>query len=143
VVWLLIRIVVNLDLARLDEDSSIQMNPKLLLIITILVFSSQACGIRIPQNAKELAISALCDFPAFSGENLCQRVEITNVIVEDTSISASQSEEKSKKWCIELKYIDFTGERGFACVWLVGPSEEGEYKISRGPLFDMNCVGSR
>jgi len=119
------------------------MKPKLLLIIVILLCSSQACGIQIPQNAKELAISALCDFPTLSGENVCQRVEITNVIVEDTLISASQSKDSSKKWCIELNYVDFTGERGFACVWLIGPSEEGEYKLSRGPLFDMNCVGSR
>jgi hypothetical protein len=119
------------------------MKPKLLLIILILLCLSQACENQLPQNAKELAISALCDFPAFSGENLCQRVEITNVMVEDTLISASQSEGSLKKWCIELNYVDYTGERGFACVWLVGPSEEGEYKLSKGPLFNMNCVGSR
>lgn len=74
---------------------------------------------------------------------MCRRVDITNVMVEDTLISASQSEGTLKKWCIDLKYIDFTGEGGFACMWLVGPSEEGEYKLSRGPLFDMNCVGPR
>jgi hypothetical protein len=119
------------------------MKPKFLLMIMILMCSFLACGNQTPHRVEELAISVLCDFPAFSGENLCQWVEITNVIVEDTSISASQSEEKTKKWCIELKFIDFTGERGFACVWLVGPSEEGEYKLTRGPLFDMNCVGSR
>jgi len=119
------------------------MKLKLLLIILILLCLSQACENQLPQNAKELAISALCDFPAFSGENLCQRVEITNVMVEDTLISASQSEGSLKKWCIELNYVDYTGERGFACVWLVGPSEEGEYKLSKGPLFNMNCVGSR
>ena len=87
------------------------MKPKLLLMIMILMCSSQACGNQTPHRVEELAISALCDFPAFSGENLCQWVEITNVIVEDTSISASQSEEKSKKWCIELKFIDFTGNK--------------------------------
>lgn len=119
------------------------MKPKLLLIILILMCSSQACENQLPQNAKELAISALCDFPAFSGENMCRRVDITNVMVEDTLISASQSEGSLKKLCIELNFVDYTGERGFACVWLVGPSEEGEYKLSKGPLFNVNCGGSR
>lgn len=119
------------------------MKPKLLLMIMILMCSSQACGNQTPHRVEELAISALCDFPAFSGENMCQRVDVMNVLVEDTLISTSQPEDSSKKWCIELNYVDYTGERGFACVWLVGPSEEGEYKLSKGPLFNVNCVGSR
>jgi hypothetical protein len=74
---------------------------------------------------------------------MCQKVAITNVVVEDTIISISQPKVSIKEWCIDLKYIDFTGESGFACVWLVGPSEEGEYKLSQGPLFNVNCFGSR
>ena len=119
------------------------MKQKLLLIILILQCSIQGCENQIPQTARELAISALCDFPAFSGENLCQRVDITKVTVENTLISNSQAEGYLKKWCVELDYIDYTGEQGFACVWLVGTYEQGEYKLSKGPIFNVKCVGSR
>ena len=130
------RIMVSLDRAR-------PVKTKLLFVIFLLLGSSHACVTQIPESAREMAISALCDFPAFSGENMCQRVDITKVMVEHSLISANQSEGSLKKWCIELNYVDYTGEHGFACVWLVGPSEEGEYKVNQGPLFNVKCVGSR
>jgi len=114
--------------------------PALILII-LLMTSSYACIRQIPQAVRELAISALCDFPAFSGENMCQRVDITGIYVEDISISNSKSNVKPKSWCIELSYVDFTGESGFACVWLIGPSGHGEFEITRGPYYDVKCTG--
>ncbi len=119
------------------------MKPKLLLIIVIIVCSIQACADQIPRTARELAISTLCDFPAESGENMCQRVDVTQVMVEYTLLSNSQPEGYLKKWCIELHYIDYTGGKGIACVWLVGPTDEGEYMLSKGPLLNVKCVGSR
>ncbi len=118
------------------------MKPKLLFIIVLLLCSIQACAGDIPLTARELAISALCDFPPESGDNMCQRVDITKVMVENTLVSNKQPEGYLKKWCIELNYIDYIGEQGYACVWLVGPSKEGEYMLSKGPIFDVKCVGS-
>ena len=46
------------------------MKQKLLLIILILLCSIQGCENQIPQTARELAISTLCDFPADSGDNI-------------------------------------------------------------------------
>ena len=108
----------------------------------ILLCSIQGCGNQIPRTARELAISVVCDFPADSGDNMCQRVDITNVMVENTLVSNIQPEGYIKKWCIELNYIDYIGEQGNACVWLVGPNKEGEYKLSNGPSFNVKCVES-
>lgn len=112
-----------------------------LIVILLLMISSYACTRQIPQAVRELAISALCDFPAFSGENMCQRVDITGIFVEDISDPNSKTNVKPKSWCIELSYIDFTGEIGSACVWLIGPSGQGEFKITRGPYYDVKCSG--
>jgi hypothetical protein len=119
------------------------MKRTFLLTILLLLCLIQACENQIPETAKDLAISALCDFPAFSGHNRCQSVSITNVMVENSLLSNNKPESNLKKWCIELSYIDYIGDQGHACVWLVGPSKEGEYSLSKGPLLDARCVGTQ
>lgn len=70
---------------------------------------------------------------------MCRRVDIIKFVMID--ISENQSYGDSKIWCIELNYVDYTGESGIACVWLIGPSEGGEFQLSESPLFNEKCTG--
>ena len=97
------------------------------MVVLVVAISSQACVPRLPKAAKDLAISALCDFPAYSGQNRCRSVEINQVVM--ISISEDHKDEESRIWCIELNYVDYIGESGFACVWLISPSERGGYRL--------------
>jgi hypothetical protein len=115
------------------------MKRRIFLVVLIITVFLQACVPNLPKAAKDLAISVLCDFPAYSGENMCRSVEINQVVM--INISEDHADEFSRIWCIELNFIDYTGESGFACVWLVGPSETGEFILSEGPLFSEKCTG--
>ena len=74
-----------------------------------------------------------------SGVNMCREVEITRIVM--TKIADRQSSEKQSNWCLELNYIDYTGESGSACIWLIGPVGEGDFLLRKGPLFGEKCVG--
>ena len=109
-----------------------------LLVLCISVFSA-ACGPHLPRAAKELAVAALCDFPADSGQNMCRSVEVDEVVM--INISEDNSIEEARIWCIELNFVDYTGEGGFACLWLIGPDEGGDFHLTEGPLFSEKCAG--
>ena len=115
------------------------MKIRIFLVVLAIAISSQACVPRLPNAAKDLAISALCDFPAYLGQNRCRSVEINQVVM--ISISDNHTDEDSRIWCVELNYVDYTGESGFACVWLIGPFERGGFRLSKGPMFNENCTG--
>jgi hypothetical protein len=114
---------------------------KRLFVFWILIAATliHACMPTLPQSAKDLAISTLCDFPAYSGENMCKRVEIYQVAFPKTV--AGQTDKNLKLWCIELKYVDYTGESGFASMELIGPTDHGEFQLKKGPVFGENCAG--
>jgi hypothetical protein len=109
-----------------------------LLVFAISIFST-ACGSGLPGAAKELAVGALCDFPVNSGQNMCRSVEVNEVVM--IKISEDNSNENAKIWCIELDFVDYTGESGFACLWLIGPDEGGDFHLTKGPLFSEKCSG--
>jgi hypothetical protein len=115
------------------------MKRRIFFVVLVLEVLLQACVPNLPKAAKDLAISALCDFPTYSGNNRCRKVDINQVVM--TSISGNHTDEDSRIWCIELNFVDYTGESGFACVWLIGPSEIGEFKLTEGPLFNEKCTG--
>lgn len=96
-----------------------------------------ACSPRLPDAAKDLAISVLCDFPAKSGENRCKSVEIS--LVKFQSGTEYSVPDDLPVWCIEINYVDYTGEKGIALVRMHGPTRRGEFEILGGPVLDEHC----
>ncbi len=114
------------------------MKIKILLLLLALSICSAACGSRLPEAARKLAIASLCDFPTNSGENMCRSVKIDEVV--EVSSPGDYSLEDAKIWCVELNFVDYTGESGFACLWLFGPDEGGGFQLAKGPLFSEKCT---
>jgi len=115
------------------------MKKKIFLVIMVLAILFQACVPSLPKAAYDLAISALCDFPTYSGQNMCRSVEISHVGI--INVSDGHLDGDSRVWCLDLNYVDYTGESGFACVWLTGPTERGGFRLSKGPMFSEKCAG--
>jgi len=112
---------------------------KIALLLVILTIPC-ACVPRLPTGARELAISALCKSPAISEGNTCRSVLIQRFIVRaDARQDTEEADAVTRHWCVELNYVDYTGESGSAVVWLKGPNNEGEFELEEGPLFDMPC----
>lgn len=107
--------------------------------VLLLMLLCQSCSPSFPKVAQDLATSAICDFPPFSGNNMCKEVEISHIVFEEMPDIRTTRNGNMGRWCLELKYLDFTGEWGFACIWLEGPDSQGEYSIQRGPNFDNHC----
>jgi hypothetical protein len=108
----------------------------LLVILTLPI----ACAVRLPRAAKELAISALCASPTISEEYTCRSVEIQRIILRSRdSQNADEADSALRHWCVEMKYVDYTGESGSAVVLLKGPTISGGYDLESGPLFDVSC----
>lgn len=113
---------------------------KPICVLFLLILICQSCVPQFPDVARDLAISAICDFPPLSGNNMCQRAEITRIVVEDLPESQTPISSGSMRgWCVELNYVDYTGEWGYACIWLAGPNRQGDFLIRKGPVFDMSC----
>ena len=115
------------------------MKTRVFLLVLGIAVLSAACGPHLPGAAKDLAVAALCDFPVDSGQNMCRSVDVGEVVM--INITEGNSVKESRIWCIELNFVDFTGERGFACLWLIGPDERGNYHLTEGPLFSEKCTG--
>jgi hypothetical protein len=111
---------------------------KILLVALVIVTVPFACMARLPDDAKDQAISALCDVPAFPGENTCQEVSIVRVLSSSSQGDRDQPGE-TRHWCIEMKYKDFTGESGSAVVWIAGPLQNGDFQVEQGPFFEEHC----
>jgi hypothetical protein len=111
----------------------------ILLVFFFTAFTLIGCATEIPTAANDLAVSALCDFPPFSGNNMCRRVEVTHVYQESNLLEDTINTQYQNCWCVELLYIDFTGEIGSASVWVVEAFEGGEYQILKGPLLAIPC----
>lgn len=108
----------------------------LLVILTLPI----ACVVRLPRAAKELAVSALCASPTISEEYTCRSAKIQRIVLQsDDSGSTEEEIAAVRRWCVELNYVDYTGESGSAVVWLRGPTSSGEYEIESGPFFDVPC----
>jgi hypothetical protein len=112
---------------------------KTLLIFLVIISVPLACVARLPEAARDLAISALCDYPIFSGRNLCQSVSITRILTGPLEPEIDGGTQTSRHWCIEMKFVDYTGENGSAVVWLMGPLQQGGFTLEDGPLYDQHC----
>jgi hypothetical protein len=110
-----------------------------ILAVLIVIILIHACTTDAHQSVRDFAISAICDFPPFSGNNMCRKADIIRFIEEDAASLASTNDGHLKCWCVELEYIDYTGERGIASVWVIESSTKGDYLLYKGPLFDMQC----
>lgn len=106
-----------------------------LLLTLVISLTIRAC---LPKSAKELAISTLCEFPDQEERNTCQRVEIVKV-VEYKAGEGGDSVDVRPMVCIEMQFVDFTGEKGVAVVWLAGSSQKALYEVVAGPLFESHC----
>lgn len=127
------------EILNLNLHNEKMRKPICVLILLILI--CQSCAPRFPGVARDLAISAICDFPPLSGNNMCQRAEITRIVIDDLPDSQTFPDGSMRRWCVELNYVDYTGEGGFACIWLAGPNRQGDFLIRKGPVFDMSCPG--
>lgn len=110
-----------------------------IFLIILLSLTCQCCAPRLPEVAQDLAVSALCDFPPLSGNNMCLKVIITRTVFVELPNTQAIQYGKMRKWCLDLNYLDYTGEWGNACIWLAGPDSQGEYSIQKGPEYDIHC----
>lgn len=108
------------------------------MIILILITFFLSCGVEIPAAAKELAISALCDFPPYSGHNICRDVEVTEVYQEHIT-GGPLKEDFHSCCCMELSYVDYTGHSGFASVWVAAEPDIGDFQVLEGPILSVPC----
>ena len=112
-----------------------------ILVVLIVFILIHACAKDIPHALRDFAVSALCDFPPLSGNNMCRKTEVIRFIEEDTINLSSIKDYHLKYWCVELEYIDYTGESGFASVWVIETSDKGDFILHKGPVFNVNCEG--
>jgi len=123
----------------LDLNSDNEMRHLSFWAILPLILLCYACTPQLPKAAQDLAISVLCDFPPLFGNNMCQRVEIMHMQIDDLPDPQNIDIGNMRSWCVELNFIDFTGEQGSACIWLAGPNPQGDYLVQKGPEFEVSC----
>ncbi len=107
----------------------------LMMFALIFPLTIRAC---LPRTLKDQAIAALCGDPGFNDRTTCQQVEIVKVIEYKTG---SGEQDASPQWiyCIELRFVDLTGESGIAAIWLVASSDNTSYEVYSGPHFESHC----
>lgn len=106
-------------------------------VMFALVFplTIRAC---LPRALKDLAISTLCGDPGFHERTTCQQVEIVKVVEYKTG-SGEPDASPQRIYCIELRFVDLTGESGIAAIWLVSSSDNTSYEVFSGPHLESHC----
>jgi hypothetical protein len=107
-----------------------------MIVVIILI---HACVGDIPLAVRDFAISAICDFPPLSGNNMCRDAEVIRFVEEDAITSSSVVDNNEKCWCVEVVYVDYTGESGFASLWVIESTTAGDYILYKGPMYNVKC----
>mgnify|MGYP005848336693 CR=1 FL=1 len=106
-----------------------------LIIVSVLPTTIRAC---LPRDLQNLAIAALCDFPKKDEQTTCQQVKIIDV-KEFKASRGDQGKSQPAIYCVELRFVDLTGESGIAVVWLIKHPDSSLYEVYSGPFFEVHC----
>jgi len=106
-----------------------------LILALVFPLTIRAC---LPRALKDQAIATLCDFPEYDDRTTCEQVEIVNVIEFKTQMGEKEASPQ-RIYCVELQFVDLTGESGIAVVWLVASTDNSRYEVYSGPHFESHC----
>lgn len=106
-----------------------------LILMNVLLLTIRAC---LPKDLQNLATAALCDFPEKDAQTTCQQVEIVNV-VEYKENEGDKGNSQAAIYCVELRFVDLTGESGNAIVLLIRNPGSSRYEVYSGPFFEVHC----
>ena len=70
---------------------------------------------------------------------MCLQIDISRIVSLELPASQVIGDENMRRWCLDLNYLDYTGEWGYACIWLDGPDSQGHYSIQQGPEYAIHC----
>lgn len=106
-----------------------------LIIALVFPLTIKAC---LPRALKDQAITILCNYPVYDDRTTCKQAEIVKIVEYKTSFGEKEARSQSF-FCVEMRFVDLTGESGVAVIWLFAPQDNSRFEVYSGPQFGSHC----